>query len=211
MGYRRPKQGLDSETLNNLASVAPTAEIRDSLELIRDYRRFASLKMRLATYAAAINPSDGRIHSSFDNRQSTGRISSSEPNLQQLAKVKTIRGITVVTRNLLVATPGYVLTAADTQQSDPRVLADVIARCPYSTNALVRMLQRQRAERLDLGQYQSTLDACRNPNFTGACQPLPPPFDPLAVHQLVEDFRNPHGDLYTTYGVSLAKQSRKAY
>ena len=206
MAYSRHKQRLDNKTLSNLALAAPTAKMRDSLELIRDYRRFASLKMRLTGYAAAIDPSDGRIHSTFDNRQSTGRISSSNPNLQQLAKAKTIRDITVVTRNLLVATPGYVMTAADTKQSDPRVLANAIRSCPYSTNTLVRMLQRERAERLNVAQYEPILNACRNPYFVGTNE-MPPSFDPHAIHQLVEDFLHPTADLYTQMAQNVLGQT----
>lgn len=202
---------LDDETLENLIQVATSNKIRDSLGLIRGYRELKSLRTRLAGYATTINLHTGRIHSSFDNRQSTGRISSSKPNLQQLAKVKVVLagtpfGTTVTTRDLLVATPGYVMTAADTQQSDPRVLAHAIAACPYSTKALVDTLQHQRAARLDLGHYQPVLEACRNPNFVGTYEP-PPSFDPNAVHQLVEDFHNPTGDLYVQMATNVLGQT----
>ena len=215
--YKLPSQqdkgelSLDDETLENLIQVAASVEIHNSLELIRGYRELKSLRTRLAGYAETINSLSGRIHSSFDNRQSTGRISSSKPNLQQLAKKRVVLagtpfGTTVTTRDLLVATPGYVMTAADTQQSDPRVLAHTIAACPYSTTALVNTLQQQRAELFNLEQYQAMLEACRNPNFVGSYEP-PPSFDPDAVHQLVEDFQNPTGDLYVQMATNVLGQT----
>ena len=83
--YRLPKQWrkgawpIDDKTLEGLVSAAPSAQIRNSVELIRGFRQLASLRTRLAAYAKTIDPQTGRIHSSFDNRQSTGRVSAASP------------------------------------------------------------------------------------------------------------------------------------
>jgi len=69
---------IDDKTLQTLIAVTSSADIRNSLELIRGFRQLASLRTRLAAYAKTINSHTGRIHSSFDNRQSTGRISKDE-------------------------------------------------------------------------------------------------------------------------------------
>ena len=64
------------------------------------------------------SPRDGRIHTQLRDTQSTGRISSTKPNLQGLTKGKKgevvyqLAGrpasLEVISRNALVATEGYV-------------------------------------------------------------------------------------------------------
>ena len=83
--WRKGAWPIDDETLGDLVESSPSTDICNSLKLIRGFRQLASLRTRLAAYAKTIDSKTGRIHSSFDNRQSTGRISSSKPNLQQLA------------------------------------------------------------------------------------------------------------------------------
>ncbi len=70
----------DAETLEELAQEYKIAE------LILTYRKFAKLK---STYTKAlpalINPADGRIHTSYNQTvTTTGRLSSSNPNLQNI-------------------------------------------------------------------------------------------------------------------------------
>lgn len=85
--------------------------------------------------------------------------------------------------------------AADTNQSDPCVLAHCIRRETRTTEQTVWQLLWHRAQTLDLGQFDLVLQECRNPDFVGGEEP-PPPFDPHGHHQLVEDFLHPTGDLY---------------
>src|SRR5699024_1881012 len=60
---------------------------------------------------------DGRIHTTYNLHGTvTGRLSSSNPNLQNIPRDATIK-------NIFRATPGYVLTQADYSQAELRVLA----------------------------------------------------------------------------------------
>jgi DNA polymerase-1 len=89
---------------------------------ILDYRQLIKLK---STYIDAlpclINAKTGRVHTSFNQtRTTTGRLSSSEPNLQNIpARGALGREI----RRAFVAPPGSVLLAGDYSQIDLRVLA----------------------------------------------------------------------------------------
>src|SRR5699024_8819614 len=64
---------------------------------------------------------DGRIHTSFQNTvTATGRLSSTEPNLQNIP-VRTALGAEM--RTMFVARPGWVLVDADYSQIELRLLA----------------------------------------------------------------------------------------
>jgi DNA polymerase-1 len=104
------------DILEDLAAVHPLA--RQVLE----YRQLAKLK---STYADAlcqlIHPVTGRIHTSYNQTvASTGRLSSSEPNLQNIP----VRGPWGARfRRAFVPAKGHVLLAADYSQVELRVLA----------------------------------------------------------------------------------------
>jgi len=92
------------------------------IELILDYRQLSKLK---STYIDAlpslINPKTRRVHTSFNQtRTATGRLSSSEPNLQNIP----VRGeLAKEVRQAFIAPPGSYLLAADYSQIDLRALA----------------------------------------------------------------------------------------
>ncbi len=92
------------------------------IEFILDYRQLSKIK---STYIDAlpnlINPKTGRVHTSFNQtRTATGRLSSSEPNLQNIP----VRGeLGREVRKAFISPKGSYLLAADYSQIDLRALA----------------------------------------------------------------------------------------
>jgi len=97
----------------------------DVIELIMEYRHVVKLK---GTYAdgllSVINNNTGKIHSNFNQTVTvTGRISSTEPNLQNIP-IRTELGRQV--RKMFVATDDeHILVDADYSQIELRVLAHI--------------------------------------------------------------------------------------
>ncbi len=115
---RKTKSGYSTgaSVLEELRGVHPI------IELILEYRQLSKLK---STYIDAlpglINPKTGRLHTSFNQtRTATGRLSSSEPNLQNIP-VRGEQGREI--RQAFVAPPGSKLLSGDYSQIDLRALA----------------------------------------------------------------------------------------
>ncbi|MCK6371716.1 MAG: DNA polymerase I, partial [Gammaproteobacteria bacterium] len=92
--------------------------------LILDYRSLAKLK---STYTdklpLQVSPRTGRIHTSYHQAvAATGRLSSSDPNLQNIP-IRTDAGRRI--RQAFIAPPGHLLVAADYSQIELRIMAHI--------------------------------------------------------------------------------------
>jgi len=110
------KRSTDQEVLSALSNQHPIPG------MIAKYRELAKLK---STYVEPlikeINPETGRIHTSFSQTMvATGRLSSSNPNLQNIP-VGSDHGIKI--RSAFVAPRGRIFLSADYSQVELRVLA----------------------------------------------------------------------------------------
>ncbi|OGU22167.1 MAG: DNA polymerase I [Hydrogenophilales bacterium RIFOXYD1_FULL_62_11] len=106
----------DEDTLEQLALDHPIARA------ILDYRGMAKLK---STYTdklpQMIHPDTGRVHTSYSQATAvTGRLSSSEPNLQNIP-ARTTEGRRI--REAFIAPPGHQLVSADYSQIELRIMA----------------------------------------------------------------------------------------
>jgi DNA polymerase-1 len=107
----------DQETLERLAALGHELPVK-----IVEHRQIAKLK---GTYVDAlptlVNKATGRVHASFNQTvAATGRLSSSDPNLQNVP-VRTEQGRQI--RQAFVPEPGWTLLTADYSQIELRLLA----------------------------------------------------------------------------------------
>jgi DNA polymerase-1 len=98
------------------------AEEHELPRLVLEYRGLTKLK---STYTdklpADIDPRTKRIHTSYHQAvAATGRLSSSDPNLQNIP-IRTAEGRRI--RQAFIAPPGYTLLAADYSQIELRIMA----------------------------------------------------------------------------------------
>lgn len=92
---------------------------------VLEYRMLTKLKSTYADGLLKVISSDGRIHTNFQMTvTATGRLSSTEPNLQNIPVRKKL-GAQI--RNMFVATPGMCLVDADYSQIELRILAHISA------------------------------------------------------------------------------------
>ena len=120
-GLRKTKSGHYSTAASVLEGLRGHHEI---IDLILEQRQLTKLK---STYVDSlpqlVNPATGRVHTSFNQTGAvTGRISSSNPNLQNIP-IRTELGRAV--RRAFVADEGWKLVAADYSQVELRVMAHI--------------------------------------------------------------------------------------
>jgi DNA polymerase-1 len=121
-GGAKTKTGQWSTTAQRLEELA--AEGHELPRKIVDWRQLTKLK---STYTDAlpgyVHPQTGRVHTSYAMAAtSTGRLSSVEPNLQNIP-IRTAEGRRI--RTAFIAAPGHKLISADYSQIELRVLAHV--------------------------------------------------------------------------------------
>ncbi len=116
---KKTKSGYstNAEVLEELKNIHP------AVALILEYRQLAKLKSTYTDGLQTCIADDGRIHTTFNQTEArTGRISSLEPNLQNIP-VRTEEGKRL--REFFVAEEGKMLVDADYSQIELRVLADI--------------------------------------------------------------------------------------
>lgn len=138
-------------------------------KVIDRYRHLAKLR---STYLEAlpkeIHPDTGRIHASFNQTvAATGRISSSDPNLQNIP-VKTAEGRRI--REAFVPAEGKVFVAADYSQIELRIMAHMsgskVLREAFEEGEDVHTRTAAEVFEVDLGEVDSTLrDRAKAINF----------------------------------------------
>ena len=116
---QKTPKGQPSTAESVLQELAATYDLP---RLILDYRGMAKLK---STYTdklpGQVNPATGRVHTSYHQAvAATGRLSSSDPNLQNIP-VRTEEGRRI--RKAFIAESGYQLLAADYSQVELRIMA----------------------------------------------------------------------------------------
>jgi DNA polymerase-1 len=118
---KKTKTGQYSTSEDVLSALAVTYDVP---ALILDYRSLSKLK---STYADAlpklVYEETGRIHTSFNQAvAATGRLSSSNPNLQNIP-IRTERGREI--RKAFIAEEGFSIMSADYSQVELRVIASI--------------------------------------------------------------------------------------
>jgi len=90
-----------------------------AIDALLDYRKAQKF---ISTYGESliekIHPITGRLHTEFRQMVSTGRMSSSNPNLQNIPKKQ-------IYRSCFVAKPGYVLITSDMSGAELRILGNL--------------------------------------------------------------------------------------
>jgi DNA polymerase-1 len=119
-GGKKGKTGSHSTDVNELERLA--ADGAPIARLVLEWRQLSKLK---STYTdalqAQINPETDRVHTSFSLAVAqTGRLSSTDPNLQNIP-IRTELGRRI--RDAFVAAPGCVILAADYSQIELRIAA----------------------------------------------------------------------------------------
>ena len=127
LGLEPPDRGKKTASghYSTSADVLETLKGKHAVvDMILEYREYAKLK---STYVdslpAEIHPEDGRVHTSYSQTGAvTGRLASSEPNLQNIP-TRTELGRYV--RHGFIASPGNVLVSLDYSQIELRIVADM--------------------------------------------------------------------------------------
>lgn len=125
------KQGLEGGKKGANGAWTTDVKVLENLSLsgselartVLEYRSFAKLKSTYVDSLLDLSLKDPRIHTSFSlTATNTGRLASSEPNLQNIP-IRTEDGKEI--RKSFISRPGYQLIAADYSQIELRLMAEV--------------------------------------------------------------------------------------
>ena len=122
----KPPEGGRKTASGHFSTAAPVLEaLREDhpvVSLILEQRELSKLKSTYAdTLPQQVNPVTGRVHTSYSQTGSvTGRLASSEPNLQNIP-IRTELGREI--RRAFVAAPGHLLLSVDYSQIELRIVA----------------------------------------------------------------------------------------
>lgn len=122
-----PTKGVAKSSLGYSTNAAVLEDLRDAHPVVASILEYRELSKLKGTYVDAlpllINPKTGRVHTSYNaTGSSTGRLSSSNPNLQNIP-IRTEVGREV--RGAFIAPEGKLLLSVDYSQIELRVLAHV--------------------------------------------------------------------------------------
>ncbi|HUW53929.1 MAG TPA: DNA polymerase I [Rhodanobacter sp.] len=122
LGLKAKLKTPTGQPSTNEEALEAIADMHELPRLILDYRGLAKLR---STYtdklAGIVNPRTGRVHTSYhQGAVATGRLSSSDPNLQNIP-VRTEEGRRI--RQAFIAPPGWKVLAADYSQIELRIMA----------------------------------------------------------------------------------------
>ena len=139
-------------------------------ELTKTILEYRAIDKLLGTYIdklpECVNPNDGRVHCSFNQYGAdTGRMSSSDPNLQNIpSHNKDIR-------KMFVASPGYVLMSSDYSQQEPSCMASFCKEMGYNKLYDVRLNGGDLYSAVASACYKRAYEDCTEFNADGSKNP----------------------------------------
>lgn len=120
LGIKKGKTGLST-------AAAELEKMRGFHPIIEEIERWRELTKLQNTYVDVlpklVNPKTGRVHTTFNQAvTATGRLSSSDPNLQNIP-IRSELGAEI--RKTIIASPGHILVSADYSQIELRIVASL--------------------------------------------------------------------------------------
>ncbi|MDC1141518.1 DNA polymerase I [Planctomycetota bacterium] len=120
-----PAQGKTAKGTGRSTDVGTLEKLKDLHDLpakVLEFRHLSKLKSTYVDQLPDLADSEGRVHTTYRQTVATGRLSSKDPNLQNIP-VRTESGRKI--RKGFVAKPGYKLIVADYSQIELRILAHI--------------------------------------------------------------------------------------
>ncbi len=127
LSYEPPRdQNADNALIREIRATKTLSELSDRSPIIAAILDYRGLRKLLGTYIepfpSYVSPRDGRVHTTFNQAlTSTGRLSSSNPNLQNIP-IRTEQG-REIRKAFVPGAPGQVIMSADYSQIELRIMA----------------------------------------------------------------------------------------